>query len=110
MLGGYFRKLSGTQKVVFALIILFFVLNISMLVASFLTDENDLRQMVSMARYISYLKYVVILNMALFLSIILIYHIKLKNQEKTSRKHEETSLRLKSILNDVKNRKQDILD
>ena len=110
MLGEYFRDLSGAQRVTLVLIILFFILNFSLLVASFLTDENDLRQMVNMARYISYLKYLVILNMALFLIIFLIYHVKLKNLKKKNREYEETSLRLKSILSDIKNKKQDVID
>lgn len=103
MLGDYLRKLSGAERAIFALIILFFILNISLLAVSFMADENDLRQMVNMARYMSYLKYVIILNIALFFTIILIYHIRLRNQKRTSREHEETSTRLKSILHNAKN-------
>lgn len=103
MLGDYLRKLSGAERAIFALIILFFILNISLLAVSFMADENDLRQMVNMARYMSYLKYVIILNIALFFTIILIYHIRLRNQKRTSREHEETSTRLKSILHNTKN-------
>jgi len=53
-----------------------------MLIRSFIIDAHDIREMVKMARYISYIKYVVIINMALFISIITIYSFEIKRLKK----------------------------
>ena len=101
MLASYFKNLSGSQKTIYSLIILFFIFNLSMLIRSFIIDAHDIREMVKMARYISYMKYVVIINMALFISIIAIYSYEIKQLKKDIRNTTKENKGLKADLYDI---------
>jgi len=109
MLTKYFKNLSDFQKVIFIIITLFFVFNLSLLITSLLMDANDLKQMVKMARYLSYMKYVVIINMVLFIIILMMYYYEIKKLRKISRQFDEDNNRLKSVLNDVEKDKSDLV-
>ena len=109
MLQDYFKNLSGFQRTVLTIIILFFIFNSSLFIIGLLTDESDLRQMVKMARYMSYLKYTAIINMVLFTSIILMYSLQARKIKRISKKREEENVRLRSTLYDIENERSDIL-
>jgi hypothetical protein len=109
MLPGFFKNLSGFQKTVITIIILFFIFNISLFLIGLFTDEGDLRQMVKMAKYMSYLKYTAIINTILFTSIILMYSLQARRIKRISKKHEEENIRLRSTLYDIEKERSDIL-
>ena len=73
-----------------------------MLIRSFIIDAHDIREMVKMARYISYIKYVVIINMALFISIIAIYSYEIKRLKKDLGYTAKENKGLKADLYDIK--------
>jgi hypothetical protein len=101
MLSKYFTNLSGLQKVILVIITLFFVFNVALLIAASFLDANDLKQMVKVARYIAYMKYVVIINMILFTVILSMYFYEIKKLRKVSKEFEADNIRLKSDLNDT---------
>ena len=103
----YFKNMSVFQKVIFSLIILFFVFNLSLLISSWIIDTNDLKHMVKMARYISYMKYVVIINMVLFTIIIAMYYAEIKKLKKNNEQSENDMIRIKSTLYDIEKNKSD---
>lgn len=109
MLTSYLKNLSGFQKTTYSLILLFFVFNLTMLIRSFLIDSNDIREMVKMARYISYIKYVVIVNMILFTSIITIYYYEITGLKKDIRKAKKENKGLKSDLYEIDQERSNII-
>ena len=108
MLSDYFKNLSGFQKVILTIIILFFIFNLALLITSLLMDPNDLKQMVKLARYLSYMKYVVIINMILFSIILSIYYYEIRKLRKINKEFEEHNIRLKSDLYDATKNDSDI--
>ena len=60
-----------------------------MLIWSFMIDARDIREMVRMARYISYIKYAVVINMFLFISILTTYYHEFKRMKKEVLKSEK---------------------
>jgi hypothetical protein len=80
-----------------------------MLIRSFLIDSNDIREMVKMARYISYIKYVVIINMVLFTSIVTIYYYHISKLKKDIRKAEKENKGLKTDLYKIDKERSNII-
>ena len=109
MLSDYFKNLSGFQKVILSIIILFFIFNLVLLIISLFMDANDLKQMVKMARYISYMKYVVIINMILFSVILSMYYYEIRKLRRISKEFEKHNPRSKSDLFDATKNKSDII-
>ena len=101
MLPSYLKNLSASQKIIYSLITLFFIFNITMLVWSFMIDAYNIREMVKMARYISYIKYAVVINMVLFISIIIIYYNEIRLIRKDIQKSEKEMNSLKAELYDL---------
>jgi uncharacterized membrane protein YcjF (UPF0283 family) len=110
MLSDYFKKNSDLQKVVIGIIILFFIFNLSILVVSILMDTYDLKQIIKMARYISFMKYFVIINMVLLITIILIYKFEIRRLKKKSKLYREDFNRLKSTSYDRQMEKSRIIE
>jgi hypothetical protein len=108
MLSNYFKNLSGFQKVIFSIITLFFVFNLALLITSLLMETNDLKQMVKMARYISYMKYVVIINMILLSIILFMYYYEIKKLKRINKEFEEKTIGLKSDLYEATKSNSDI--
>ncbi len=71
-----------------------------MLIWSFTIDDHNIREMVKMARYISYIKYVVVINMLLFISIITIYYYEMRMIKKEVHKSEKEMKSLKADIYD----------
>jgi hypothetical protein len=108
MLSDYLRKISGFKKVILGIAMLFFVFNLTLLIISLFLDSGDLKQMVKMARYISYIKYVVIINLILFNIILGMYYFEIKKLKKISKELEQRNIRLKSDLFDASENKTGI--
>jgi len=105
MPGNYLKNLSISQKIIFSLISIFFIINVSILIRSFLINANDIREMVKMARYIAYMKYVIILNIALFSVIISLYYFQIKKLRKDQKAmHQENKKSKSGILEDTPER------
>jgi uncharacterized membrane protein len=109
MLTKLFKNLSGFQKATFSIVAIFFIFNLSLLVTSLLMDASDLKQMVKMARYISYMKYVVIINMVLFIVIVSLYYYENRKLRKSFNQQEDLYIKLKSTLYDIQKEKTDIV-
>ena len=73
-------------------------------------DTHDIREMVKMARYISYIKYVVIINMALFISIITIYYYEIRQLKNEINKAEKEVRSLKADIHDSSMKRSKIVD
>ncbi len=72
-----------------------------MFIWSFMIDAHNIREMVKLARYISYIKYVVVINMVLFISIIAIYYYEITRMRKEVHESEKEIKSLKADLYDI---------
>ena len=88
---------------------LFFAIKLSLLILLPLTASTDLRRLVKLARYASYLKYIVITNMVLFVAVIFTYHLEVKKYKRINRKSEENNVRLRSAFCEIENERSEII-
>lgn len=105
MLADNIKNLSGYQKAKYIIIAAYFVVNLILLIISFRMNIDDLRFSIKVARYIPYMKYIIILNIIMIVSILIMFYyeiLKIKNNYKT---HGEELARIKSKLYDIEERK-----
>jgi uncharacterized membrane protein (UPF0182 family) len=108
MLADDMKNISGYQKAKYIIITAFFVVNFILLIISFRMNIDDLRFSIKIARYIPYMKYIVLLNIILVVSILTMFYseiLKIKNNNKAN---EEELVRIKSKLYDIEKKKSSL--
>lgn len=95
-------KQSGIQKFTLVIILLFFIFNLTLFILTLTIDASDIKQMVNMARYVSYMKYLVVVNMVLFISIIAVYYHQIGKFMQKGKQKEVENTGISSIDKDQK--------
>lgn len=105
MLTDKLKNLSGYQKAKYIVIAAYFIINLILFIISLRMNIDDLRFSIKVARYIPYMKYIVLLNIILVMGILIMFYyeiLKIKNNYKV---HGEELARVKSKLYDIEEEK-----
>lgn len=94
------KNLSRHQKAKYIMITSFFVANIILLIISFRMNIDDLKFSIRVARYIPYIRYIVLLNILLVVSILTMYYLEANKIKKNHEANQEELARMKSKLYD----------
>ncbi len=102
MIKKYFTKLGAKQKFMYIIILIYFILNLILLVIAFSMNLDDLQRLVKIARYIPYMRYVATANIVLFTIILIMFYSELQTVQNKHKKAREEVLKIKSRLYDIK--------
>lgn len=107
MIKQYVKSLSGKQKFRYLIILIYFILNLILLLIAFQMNLDDLQRLVKIARYIPYMRYVALANIVLFTVILIMFYVELRNAHTKQRKAEDEVLKIKSKLFDLTGEKSE---
>ena len=107
MIKQYVKGLSGKQKFRYLIIMVYFILNLILLLIAFQMNLDDLQRLVKIARYIPYMRYVALANIVLFTVILIMFYVELRNAHAKQKKAEDEVVKIKSKLFDQTDQKGD---
>ncbi len=100
------QGLNRFQKIKYAVVVIYFVLNALLLILSFKMNIDDLKFLVKMARYIPYFRYIASANILLITIILSMYYLEIRRLKIINRSSEQKVDKIKSRLYDLEEEKK----